>query len=414
MPSTAEILGRPCRAIREKCLPGPVTHAPYPSCVPPASESVGSAWTHKPVCIDSPVEPKIPWCAFTNSNFQGKRGVSVISPKYYNSTYEVSPLSALQSIISSLDPHRYEVPPAAYEVKAMKDKGFGLVATKKLRRGSVFMVDYATILADKEMTMSLRREDGRKLLVEAIGRLEDPQRVLELAVSSKPESKVPIEEDVFKTNAFYQDVGARGFMMVFPEISRMNHACNPNALTRFNETDLSNKVTAFRDILPGEEITISYTPFNLPSQSRRPRLLRGWGFNCTCSLCSLPPNDLAASDARRKRVDLLGPQVIQLVEEGKFEEAIELNNLLMAAMEEEEMLPHMGDYFEIMGRLHQAMGKYAEAKGWYDRAMEEFKGFGLEEEEGVETLKGNIAALVKVIEGGKGGNRKGGKGKGDL
>lgn len=45
---------------------------------------------------------------------------------------------------------------------------------------------------------------------------------------------------------------------------------NSSALTGFNATTLSNTVTAFRDILPGQEITISCSFPSLPPPLSNP------------------------------------------------------------------------------------------------------------------------------------------------
>ncbi|KAF5979712.1 set domain-containing protein [Fusarium coicis] len=43
-----------------------------------------------------------------------------------------------------------------------------------------------------------------------------------------------------------------------------------------------------------------------PSNERRPMLKRSFGFDCACSLCSLPPSELQSSDYRRERIQQLG------------------------------------------------------------------------------------------------------------
>jgi hypothetical protein len=54
-------------------------------------------------------------------------------------------------------------------------------------------------------------------------------------------------------------------------VSRLNHACAPNLGYYFDSATLSHRVYAVKDILPGEELTISYVEyvlliiFHLPS-----------------------------------------------------------------------------------------------------------------------------------------------------
>lgn len=55
------------------------------------------------------------------------------------------------------------------------------------------------------------------------------------------------------------------------------------------------------------------------------------------------------------------------------------------------MIPHMGDYYEIMGRLYLAWAKTREARVWFNKALGEYKGFGVTE--GIEELEGVIRQL---------------------
>lgn len=81
---------------------------------------------------------------------------------------------------------------------------------------------------------------------------------------------------------------------------------------------------------------------------------------------------------------------MELVEEGKFDEAVKLNKEMIQALTEEEILPHMGDYYEIMGRLYQAWGKKKEAVEWFEKALDEVEGF---KADGADDLKRIIKAL---------------------
>jgi hypothetical protein len=54
-----------------------------------------------------------------------------------------------------------------------------------------------------------------------------------------------------------------------------------------------------RDILPGEELTISYIDSTLLREERQ-ALLRTWGFNCTCSACNA--ESPSQSDARLLKI----------------------------------------------------------------------------------------------------------------
>lgn len=91
---------------------------------------------------------------------------------------------------------------------------------------------------------------------------------------------------------------------IFPTMSFINHDCIPNVHHSWNENIECENIHAFRFIKAGEEITISYSDGS--SASNRQALLKSaFGFDCNCSLCSLTPRDIQASDSRRQKIELL-------------------------------------------------------------------------------------------------------------
>ncbi|KAF2488213.1 hypothetical protein BDY17DRAFT_307471 [Neohortaea acidophila] len=87
---------------------------------------------------------------------------------------------------------------------------------------------------------------------------------------------------------------------VFANTSRLNHSCVPNAYACWNPTQQQMTVYAIRDILPGEELCVSYSDGDAQfaiSIIRQEQL--GWlyNFRCTCPACE---DQTGASDARRE------------------------------------------------------------------------------------------------------------------
>lgn len=97
---------------------------------------------------------------------------------------------------------------------------------------------------------------------------------------------------------------------VYPEICLINHSCRPNCHNSWDETTDTGRETihAIRDILAGEELTISYDKGG-PSEIRQAALKAAFGFDCTCDLCSLSAPELQASDARRRLIESLDEQI---------------------------------------------------------------------------------------------------------
>ncbi|KAH6848097.1 hypothetical protein B0I37DRAFT_310334 [Chaetomium sp. MPI-CAGE-AT-0009] len=371
------------------CLPGPLQLDLYPTCVTAAGDDDDlpwTPWTYRPYCADN-----TNYCVFTNTNFQGRdRGVSVIDVPPSGAENGTSAVTSIAKLLSSLPPAPESVdttsPP--YELRDIPGKGKGLIATRKIPRGQVFMVDYAAVVADTKLPRSVRQAQGRRLLSEAIERLPAADEVLSLARSSPDPDNVPASEDVMTTNAFGVEISGKGYMALFPRIAaslphpapqhiHITNTYPTSAITRFNATTLSNTAMAFHDILPNEELTISYSEFGLPSTARR-QSLRKWGFTCTCALCSLPADELAASDERRRRVSRLGKEVIELVEHGGREDlrtAAELYSEAVDAVREEGLVPHLGGHYQVLGQLWAAAGELERGREWVRRGREETEGY---------------------------------------
>ena len=64
---------------------------------------------------------------------------------------------------------------------------------------------------------------------------------------------------ILDTNCY--EIGWNGIRAraIFPTIARINHDCVPNA-RKFFDSDMRMVVVASRDLQPGEEVTLSYTP----------------------------------------------------------------------------------------------------------------------------------------------------------
>ncbi len=126
-------------------------------------------------------------------------------------------------------------------------------------------------------------------------------------------------------------------------------------------------------------------------------LRKKWGFTCTCDLCSSSEAEIAASDARRNRVNDFGVKVIKAVEEQKFKEAIKHHREVIRAIEEEQLTPHLGDYYEVMSRLYSAVRDKKSAVNYAKMALEEFAEFG----EGLEGKEDLQMVAKGTIPGGK-------------
>lgn len=149
------------------------------------------------------------------------------------------------------------------------------------------------------------------------------------------------------------------------------------------------EVIAYRDIEPGEELTFSCKsvprnkrgsmlicgvdlPLNLLSEQRQ-SLIREWGFNCTCSLCS-SKDESAASDHRRGRIqDLLAE--LDLPEVRNHDAVEERVGEILDLCAKEGMAAQVGDFYTIVADVYTSMGDMRLARKYGELALKELKHF---------------------------------------
>ncbi|KAJ8523200.1 hypothetical protein ONZ45_g301 [Pleurotus djamor] len=101
---------------------------------------------------------------------------------------------------------------------------------------------------------------------------------------------------IFQTNA----VSAGEGVGIFPRMARLNHGCSSafNSVYSWRESEGALVVHALKKIPKGQELLTTYTDTKKPRAQRRQYLAETYGFECTCSVCSLPPKQSSLSDQR--------------------------------------------------------------------------------------------------------------------
>ncbi|KAH6693539.1 hypothetical protein F5X68DRAFT_247852 [Plectosphaerella plurivora] len=319
-------------------------------------------WTQQPACLQSQHNHKSRFCTFSDAGY-GSYGISLItSPEVAAASADMLQDPYMSSIPAhDIDPvllgGREPSPP--YEIVDIPGKGKGVVATRPIKRYEVFMGDYAAMVIHASFPGSVQQIDGYGMLHLAADQLREPEALLGLGRSS-PGYKSDIVEDIMRTNSFQMMVAGQPHMAMFPEISRLNHACNPSAFMRFSESSSAATVIAFRDIEPGEEITISYARLGMSHQERQ-TLLTDWGFKCTCDMCTAHPSVVAASDNRRAKITQLKTDILDYLDRGKVHGAVKMIREVIDVMEKENLRPLMTEQYETLARIQWALG--AKEKG---------------------------------------------------
>ncbi|KAI8630429.1 SET domain-containing protein [Xylariaceae sp. FL1651] len=236
-------------------------------------------WNTHPDCFGE-------YCVFTNNGFFG-RGLSLVTKAL--SHRRVAQIQELEPVSRPGD--------GKAQIVEIPGKGKGLVAIRSIRHGERIMAAKPALLVHRDAFSELELEEIYDLMEVAVDSLPRARKEEYLAQAATMGGQRVA--DILFTNSFQISVGDHdGFHYGnFPEVSLLNHDCRPN-LAFYIDQNLTHHTHAVRDIKAGEELTISYIdPMQVRSE-RQERVRNSMGFLCSCSHCSLPKNEVDASDTR--------------------------------------------------------------------------------------------------------------------
>lgn len=188
-----------------------------------------------------------------------------------------------------------------YKVVEIAGKGRGVVATTDITIGTRIIAEDPILLLGAGGFMSVV-DIAARLMRDLKAMTPENQRIF-LGLSNCYPDESNKFMGIFKTNALpcgpFSPVGG-----IYPTVCRVSHSCRPNAFSSWHDDLKQETIHAFCDIKEGEEITIAYLPssFMTPRDARRADLKKHFNFDCECEACSLSPENIAASDARRAKI----------------------------------------------------------------------------------------------------------------
>ncbi|OAG09993.1 SET domain-containing protein [Paraphaeosphaeria sporulosa] len=260
-----------------------------------------------------------------------------------------------------------------YEVRSIRGKGKGVISKREIKKGDIIMLDSAAIVSSARLPLHITPHEGSKLLETAARMLteEDYDAIMAL---DKPSGTTGLDA-ILKTNSFscqFNDGGVGDeYLCLFPKVSRINHACQPNANAKFIPRTLSMEIRALRDIPPWQEITISYGKVNLKYAERQKLYKENWGFKCSCNLCASGIYKLAESDWRRERFTQLHDQLEALTaEDYNTEQVIQWENEILGISETEGLEVLVTEDMERMAYVYAGLGRHSEALAWGHKAKQ--------------------------------------------
>ncbi|KAL6708391.1 hypothetical protein ACN47E_002654 [Coniothyrium glycines] len=260
----------------------------------PRVEDDQSIWSFPPACtrVQGSINEEL--CVFTSIDKLSKHGYSIFTTPSIADT--ITKLPALRGCPE--DDHICEEIIAtsgidqesgAWRTAEIPGKGIGMLAARDLKPGDIVTAYTPTFMAYLESELSTA--DRETWWKRAIEQLPESQRKLFLGLTYVfGDERIRIQ-DIVKANTFQIDVNGVNHLVIFPETSRLNHACNPNAQYVVHNDLLVHIVRVTRPIAEGEEITISYTSPLEPLDVRQQHLQHGFHFTCTCPRCADPDSD---------------------------------------------------------------------------------------------------------------------------
>ncbi|GJJ15739.1 hypothetical protein Clacol_010017 [Clathrus columnatus] len=228
-----------------------------------------------------------------------------------------------------------------YEVVDLPGKGKGMVAIRHIQQGERIITEKPLLIIPQEL-----REDPIQHIDNKITSLSQEQKYeffnLSHAHTDIPHDQIPIS--IIQTNGIAAGPKQLG---VFPRASRMNHGCSSafNAVYSWRENENILVVHALRNISQGEEILTVYFDTKQSRERRREHLLEQYKFQCTCKVCSLPPEASIASDMCLQQITNLKQQLTSW-ESNKIsgKEAVDIVRSIWRLSEEEGYWSERGQW----------------------------------------------------------------------
>jgi hypothetical protein len=187
-----------------------------------SSASNHAPWSHPLICTPKLETIDDILCVYTSTTFSNGRGISIFTTP--SAAKEFAALPAFRNY-SALEERKINIPTDTYRATSIPNKGVGLLATKKLEFKDRITSFTPVFLAYLEGELStLDREKWWRHAIHQLPR-KSRESFLELAYVFGDE-RVRVQ-DIVKANTFQIEVGGVNHLAVFPETSRLNHACNP-------------------------------------------------------------------------------------------------------------------------------------------------------------------------------------------
>ncbi|KAL2256493.1 hypothetical protein VTK26DRAFT_1588 [Humicola hyalothermophila] len=373
------------------------TYESWETC-PPVGNQV--QWSQPPTCLeqrdeqdeeeDSPVD-----CVFTLATYRHHRGISIITTPDLSGSLAAHLDDSILSPELRINLSRPVRPELPYEIQDIRGRGKGLIATRDISKYETIMIDFPALVVRlgfiNEEQHTQRQK--RRLMQKGVSQLPAARKGAVMGLARSRGGDLIL--DILQTNGFGIEIGGVQHLALFPEGSRINHNCRPNAYWRYVNSNMAMEVVALRDIRAGEEIAHSYAPLGNTYQQRK-AILQAWGFRCSCPLCTASPAERDASDRRRERLVEIHGILGQASELGDSRRIGQLVLEAVGLIEKEELEPQLVEYYQQFAKAYIMTGDFGRAREFVKLADQLWVLYGGEEHENVEGMRQLWQALEEA------------------
>jgi hypothetical protein len=123
----------------------------------------------------------------------------------------------------------------------------------------------------------------------------------------------------------------------------------------------------------------------------RQELIKGWGFRCTCDLCS-SPEDAEISDRNRLRIQ----DILTRLDDGAsrdYDGVAKLTSEILDLIAEEGLSAQIGDFYIILAEVYLRLGHVPRAREFATLAFEKLSSFVGEDSEQAAAAKSFLEKL---------------------
>eukprot|EP00088_Acartia_fossae_P006428 TRINITY_DN12959_c0_g1_i2.p1 TRINITY_DN12959_c0_g1~~TRINITY_DN12959_c0_g1_i2.p1 ORF type:complete len:351 (+),score=48.42 TRINITY_DN12959_c0_g1_i2:35-1087(+) len=209
-----------------------------------------------------------------------------------------------------------------FKIQEVQGKGFGMLAIRDIKQGELILME--------EPTLVISKTESKRNAKELMKQYEGLDETKKASIMSLHDDCPTGPEDqklrrIFENNGI--DVNSQQAAALYLSIPRINHSCAANVVWGYCEKKpLAKEVRALRPIRKGEELLANYIDSweasFLPHTERQKRL-RKWKFDCTCTVCSLPSQQLTNNDRIRCEICRQHQQVPQFMSKWDVKSALE-------------------------------------------------------------------------------------------